>query len=254
LRFPKTDEKPPFMTRTEIERQITGGMTEPLWESLYLDDREIKQLLAYVKKHATPPWLYPLMATAAHTGARRSELLRALVTDVDLSDGTLLVREKKRSRSERTHRRVPLTPQLKKVLKWWLADHPGGTHLFVAAGIVAHSKKRSPTTGHRGEKTRPTGLVDRRSTVNPRPTIPPASGLTKDEVHDHFKRTLAGSCWQVVRGLHVLRHSFISACASKGVDQRLIDEWVGHQTDQQRKRYRHLYPSTQQEAIRRVFA
>src|SRR5205085_11832995 len=30
--------------------------------------------------------------------------------------------------------------------------------------------------------------------------------------------------------------------ASRGVDQRLIDGWVGHQTEEQRKRYRHLLP------------
>ena len=34
---------------------------------------------------------------------------------------------------------------------------------------------------------------------------------------------------------------------------RLIDEWTGHATDEQRKRYWHLYPSTQQEAILSVF-
>ena len=56
-----------------------------------------------------------------------------------------------------------------------------------------------------------------------------------------------------MRGWHVLRHSFISALASKGVDQRLVDDFVGHQTEEQRRRYRHLYPSTQQEAIRGVF-
>jgi hypothetical protein len=37
------------------------------------------------------------------------------------------------------------------------------------------------------------------------------------------------------------------------VDQRLIDEWAGHSTEEQRRRYRHLYPTTQQEAINRVF-
>jgi site-specific recombinase XerD len=35
----------------------------------------------------------------------------------------------------------------------------------------------------------------------------------------------------------MLRHSFISALASKGVDQRVIDEVVGHQSEEQRKRY-----------------
>jgi len=28
--------------------------------------------------------------------------------------------------------------------------------------------------------------------------------------------------WEVLRGWHVLRHSFISNCASRGVDQRLL--------------------------------
>ena len=77
--------------------------------------------------------------------------------------------------------------------------------------------------------------------------------LTKDEAHDHMKRVLSASPWSVVRGYHTLRHSFISACASKGVDQRLIQEWVGHLTAEVHKRYSHLYPSVQIEAIKGVF-
>ncbi len=79
------------------------------------------------------------------------------------------------------------------------------------------------------------------------------TALTRNEVHDHFKRVLAGTKWELMRGLHCLRHSFISACASKGVDQRLVQEWAGHMNEATSKRYRHLYPSTQQEAISRVF-
>jgi site-specific recombinase XerD len=56
-----------------------------------------------------------------------------------------------------------------------------------------------------------------------------------------------------VRGYRVLRHSFISALASEGVDPRVIDEVVGHQSEEQRLRYRHLYPAVMQEAVRRVF-
>jgi hypothetical protein len=37
------------------------------------------------------------------------------------------------------------------------------------------------------------------------------------------------------------------------VDQRIIDDMVGHQTDEQRRRYRHLYPDVKQDAIRSVF-
>jgi integrase len=254
LRYPKGKEKQPFMTRSEIERKIaTGEAPKELWECLYLELPDIQELLSYVKEHGTQPFIYPMVAFAAHTGARRSEMLRALITDVDFTESTILVREKKRVRGKVTTRRVPLTPQLAQVLKDWLAVHPGGKYLFCLSGEVARSKKRSTTTGHKGEKTRATSLKGRLAGVKSRTERPPVGALTKDEAHDHFKRTLAGGKWEVLRGFHVLRHSFISACASKKVDQRLIDEWVGHTTEEQRKRYRHLYPSTQQEAISRVF-
>ena len=74
-----------------------------------------------------------------------------------------------------------------------------------------------------------------------------------DVGHGDSRRTLAGPKWEVVRARHVLRHSFISACASRGVDQRPIDERVGHTTEEMRRRYRHLYPSVQREAIASVF-
>src|SRR5205814_1327365 len=35
--------------------------------------------------HGTLPWVFPMVAFAAYTGARRSEMLRALATDVDLT-------------------------------------------------------------------------------------------------------------------------------------------------------------------------
>ena len=54
-------------------------------------------------------------------------------------------------------------------------------------------------------------------------------------------------------GFHTYRHSFASNLAARGVDQRIIDEFMGHQTEAMRKRYRHLYPSTQTQAIRSVF-
>jgi len=59
--------------------------------------------------------------------------------------------------------------------------------------------------------------------------------------------------WSVLKGYHVLRHSFISALANKGIDQRIIDELVGHQTEAMRRRYRHLYPQTVADAVKQVF-
>jgi len=68
-----------------------------------------------------------------------------------------------------------------------------------------------------------------------------------------FRDAVGGSKWKVLRGWHLLRHSFCSNCALKGLDQRIIDSWMGHQTEDMRRRYRHLFPNQQQEASRTVF-
>ena len=163
----------------------------------------------------------------------------------------VLIREKKRAKGKRTIRRVPLSPKLKTILQEWLADHPGGQFVFCHAAEVFRSKKRSRTTGHQWKK-RSTTLKGRMATVKQRGNIS-QSALTKDEAHDHFQRVLAGSQWEVMRGWHVLRHSFASNAAAAGIDQRLIDSWIGHQTEEMRRRYRHLIPSVEQEAISRMW-
>jgi site-specific recombinase XerD len=139
-----------------------------------------------------------------------------------------------------------------KVLQNWLKEHPGGPYLFAQAGTVPHSRKRSVTTGHKGQKSRAKTASGRAATVRLRESVAP-SALTPSEVHGYLKRTLADSKWQTMRGWHVLRHSCCSALAAKGVDQRIIDEIMGHQTEEMRRRYRHLLPSLKQDAVRDVF-
>src|SRR5262249_52990167 len=69
-----------------------------------------------------------------------------------------------------------------------------------------------------------------------------------------FVRLHKGSKWEVLKGWHTLRHSFISIMASKDVDQRIIDDCVGPSTDQQRRRYRHLFPQVKTHAIEMAFS
>jgi integrase len=234
LTYPKTDEKEPFQTRAEIQRKIArGGLTprqvEELWDCLFLTKPEVAEFLAYAEANAYQAFLYPMVAFAAHTGARRSELLRVLIDDVDLDGGTALIREKKRVKGRRSTRRVPLSPTLKGVLRAWLERHPGGQHLFCQQAEVFRSRKRP-----RGQ--------------------PHALGpLTRDEAHDHFQRLTRGSPWEVIKGWHVLRHSFISICAAEGVDQRMLQQWVGHLGEETHRRYLHLIPSQEQKAIAGVF-
>jgi integrase len=201
LRFPKEEEKEPFRTFAEIEAIIAAedaddARQEQLWEALYLTRPEVEELLGHVRANGTLPWVFPVVAFAAYTGARRSEMLRALATDVDLAGGTVTIREKKRVKGKQSTRTAPITPKLAAVLGDWLAVRPASPFLFCQAQRVSLSKTR---------REGPTAV-------------------TRDEAHDHFKRTVEGSKWEVLRGYHVLRHSFISALASEGVDQRVIDE------------------------------
>jgi integrase len=125
LKYPKTDEKPPFQTWATIEKQIArGGLNEAehrdLWNCLFLTLSEIDLVLEFVKANARHPFLYPMFCFAAHTGARRSEMLRLRIDDIDLGTETALLHEKKRARGKRTSRRVPLSSTLVSVLSDWL--------------------------------------------------------------------------------------------------------------------------------------
>lgn len=230
LKYPKSDEKPGFQTWPEVERQVNqGGLSvadqRALWDCVFLSLPEIDELLDYVRRHAYHAFLHPMFCFAAYTGARRSEMMRARIADLDLAGKVAVIHEKKRAKGRRTSRRVPLSDVLAQVLTEWLTVHPGGPFLFCHQLEVVRSKKERVEHG----------------------------ALTRNEANDHFKRTLAGGKWGQLRGWHVFRHSFASNCAAKGVDQRLIDAWLGHTTEEMRRRYRHLFPDQQRQALQLVF-
>jgi integrase len=230
LVYPKTDEKPPFRTLEQIERQIAGGGLTPaeqeeLWDCVFLTVPQVQELLEHVRRQALQPFVFPMFCFAAHTGARRSEVIRSSVDDIDFAGQSVLIREKKRGRGRRTHRSVPLSPFLAGVLQEWLARRPGGPDTFSQQLRVCRSKTRRTAFGP----------------------------ITRNEANDHFRRAVQGGRWEKLRGWHVLRHSFASNCAARGIDQRIIDAWMGHQTGEMQKRYRHLFPDQQREAILSVF-
>jgi integrase len=216
IRYPKGKEKPPFQTWEEIERKIKRGG---------LSDDEVADLLSHVKLNARHAIIYPAFAFAAHTGARRSEIARSQLADIDFESDMITIRELKRVRGMQSTRRVPMSPFLKTVLASWIADHPGGQMTF-----------SMPERLERSRKEREIGTP-----------------VTASELHKHFKQPLKGTKWEVLHGWHALRHSFCSNCAAVGVEQRLINDWVGHQTAAMVRRYRHLFPNKQQQAIQNVF-
>lgn len=122
LRYQKSTEKPPFQTVAEIERRIAqGGLTKieeaELWSGVYLTTTDLEDVLNVIKRCATAEFLYPMAVMAVHTGARRSELVRSELSDIDLTGNSILIREKKRTRGKSTTRRIPLTAKLRNVFE-----------------------------------------------------------------------------------------------------------------------------------------
>jgi integrase len=221
LIYNKRKAKAPFQTFEQIKRQIkrgtfTAAQERDLWDCVFLTLPEIAEVLEQAHKMARVDWVYPMFVIAARTGARRSEILRSHLDDLDFSTKMFLIREKKKDRSkELTFRHVPLSGFLAEVMMSWQAARPGG-----------------------------------RFTICEEADQP----ITVQMSNHHFRWALEDTKWSVLPGWHVFRHSFASNAAAKGVDQRIIDEWMGHQTEEMRRRYRHLFPHQQQAAMNLVFA
>ena len=230
LTYPKAREKPPFRTWDEIERQVSrGGHTDDeqaeLWDSLFLQLHEVEELLDYVKENARHDFIHPMFVFAAHSGAGVARCSAPASPTSTSTAGRCWCGRRSGSAASRPSAASRSRPCSRKSWAAWFAAHPGGSY--------AVCKDAGPG---RGLKLK-SGFVP----------------LTVDEANDHFHRTLAGSKWERLRGFHVLRHSFASNCAAKGVDQRLINAWLGHQTEEMVRRYRHLLPNQSAEAIDSVF-
>jgi integrase len=228
LEYPKGGQKPPFQTWEQIERKIARGkLTDDeqaeLWDALFLTVPQTEELLEHVRTSGSKvrntrkvfPWVYPMFAFIAYTGARRSEMLRSRIEDIDFESGEITIREKKKDRTiKETVRHVPMAEQLREALQGWFKVHPGGPNTFC-------------------------------KTAN--------EPFTEAMATHYLRWTLAGSKWEVMRGFHCLRHSFISNLASRGISERIIMSLAGHLNRETTRRYAHLIPSSVQDAVRLVF-
>lgn len=116
IAYPKLNERRPhFMTMTEIERILGRGTASAeraaeLWESLFLTKGEVESLLGCVHHHIYDPFVYPMLVLVVHTGMCRREFVRAEVSDFGFDSCSILVREKKQSRTHSTSfRRILMT-------------------------------------------------------------------------------------------------------------------------------------------------
>lgn len=190
-----------------------------LWDWVYLSPPEIAGLPALVKARARREVSHVLYAVPADTGMRRGEVLRLTWDDVEFDRDAVVARSRKQSRQgAETARRIDLHPELKAVLLDWRAKRPRGQ--FVACDEAA---------------------------LGP---------LARHQAVERFGQPLRGTPWAIPGcgdrlkiGFHTLRHSFASNLAAAGVDARVIDEFMGHQTVAVRKRYSHCFPAARRSAI-----
>ena len=220
LTLPKSHEKPPFQTWDQIARKIErGGLSAAqqgeLWDSLWIDQGQTMECLAWARDHARFPFIHPMFAFAAYTGARRGEMLRSERDDWDFGAGVVVLRQKKADRSRTfTLRSVPIHPDLARVMTRWFEVHPGGRW------VIADDE---------------------------------GSPISEAMATKHFRKTVGNGKWKVLHGWHTFRHSLASNMASAGVDQRVINEILGHSTAEMERRYRHLLPGKQEHALNALF-
>lgn len=154
-------------------------------------------------------WLYPIIATLSWTGLRRCELLKLEWCDIDLKRGFLWARSRKQS------------PKQKEVLR----------------KIPIHNDLREILIEHKlSKKSRWVFCKEN------------GEQISKHTLHHTLNRLTKNTKFEGL-GVHSLRHSLASNLASQGVDQRVIDDILGHQTEEMRKRYQHLTPDSKTDAL-----
>jgi integrase len=218
---------PPFRTYAEIEATVARGGLSPrevlrLWDCLFLSPPELGELLALVRERSVYDVTPILHIVPAYTGLRRGELLRLRWSDIEFDQDALVARSLKQSRQAvETMRRIDLHPELKEVLLEWRERRRQGQFVVCDPGSL--------------------------------------DMLTSREASGRFYYPLRGTKWCLDNkkdwfkiGFHTFRHSFASNLAAAGVDARLVDRFMGHQTEGMRKRYQHLFPRDRKWAIERL--
>ena len=213
-RFKNSSVPHRFMTKSEIDEHLGKAG---------LSDAEKNELRHF--RYLTPEETRELLALAEHsdlwaflyvlayTGIRFGEARALQWEDVDFKAKKIWVRSRKQSKTRQISMRdIEMNDALVRVLKEHREFAPNG-------GLVFCDED---------------GLH-----ISP--------GWFRYHFNDLIKETPFEGI-----GFHCLRHSFSSNLASSGVDDRLIDHFMGHQTDEMRRRYQHLFPSDRRRAIDKI--
>jgi integrase len=175
----------------------------------FLDFAEATRLI----EAADPNWR-PMILFALRTGLRQGELLELRWNDVDLVKGQIRVR--------------------RSIWKGKVTTPKGGKSREVPLSDEARSAIRALPSRFAGELVFPAGSSARH--------------LTKGECKHPLWRACKRAGLRLI-GWHVLRHTFASHLAMRGVPLKAIQELLGHTTMEMTMRYAHLTPTVGRQAV-----
>jgi len=203
-----------------------GFLATPDPEFDFLDFDEAARLAAA----ADPDWR-PMILLAMRTGLRQGELLELRWDDVDLVKGMLRVRRsiwkgQITTPKGRKPREVPLSDEARAALRS-LPSRFAGALVFPAPGAGAGTTPAAGATPG---------------------AAAPGRHLTKGECKHPLYRACRRAGLRRI-GWHVLRHTFASHLAMRGVPMKAIQELLGHTTLEMTMRYAHLSPDVRRDAV-----
>lgn len=108
------------MTWGEITQTLQRGCLDcdaegQLWVALFQRREEVAELIEHLRARQSQRFVLPMILMAAHTGARRSGIVRSQLDDFDFHTDVVRLREKMRSRKRSvTFRYVPMTDEMRR--------------------------------------------------------------------------------------------------------------------------------------------
>lgn len=176
----------------------------PEKEPSYLTREEYKDLIAAVRKEATPFYLsrdLAIVILLLRTGIRLSELVGLTLNKINLQNGSSSIKVRGKGNKERI---IPLADEAVQVLEKYLAQRPDvvNGHLFISR---LGEELRSRSVYHLVKKY-----------LN-------AAGIKKDKV-----------------AVHTLRHTFAASLLRNDTNLVVIQALLGHKKLETTRRYLHI--------------
>ena len=143
---------------------------------------------------------------------RRGEALALEWSDVDFRAKVISVNSRKQSRTQAYRPgEIEMHDRLASVLQELRSEQPKGRYLFADGSLQP---------------------------------------LSAYKVWADLKKLVKGTDFEGM-GFDALRQSFSSNLARAGADDRIINQFMGHQTEEMRRRYQHLFPEEKRKALGR---